>query len=117
VKEAVKYSKIPVIKAIFADGNKVRVKADHYFIMNMLNRFKGWSCSIGINFLMISKEGEIRGTCRQHIYGLDFYYNINDVDFIKKFNPTLQYVTCEQQMCLCAGETLINKKVIPIHVN
>ena len=105
-----RYSKIPKFTAIFSNGEKVNVKADHYFIMNMLNRFEGWSCSVGINFLNINREGYLQGTCQQTLYGLDFKYNINDADFAEKFKPTLQNVTCQQKMCLCAGETVINKK-------
>lgn len=110
IRHLTKYSKIPKYTAVFSNGEKENVKSDHYFILNMMNRFAGWSCSIGINFLSINREGWLTGTCGQTLFGLDFKYNINDTDFTEKFNPTLQYSTCEQKMCLCAGETVINKK-------
>ena len=109
-----KYSKIPVVKAIYDNGEKIRVRSNHYFLLNKLNRFTGWSCSVGINFLNIGHDGRISGACRQKVYGLNYYYNINDIDFIEKFNPTIQYVTCQQAECLCSGESIIHKKIIPI---
>jgi MoaA/NifB/PqqE/SkfB family radical SAM enzyme len=108
------YSRIPSIKAIFDNKSVVKVTSDHYFILNLLNRFTGWDCTLGINFLYISRNGLLTGTCGQKLYKLDYFYNINDVDFIEKFNPILQNVTCEQKMCLCAGETLIPKRIIKI---
>jgi len=113
-----KYSKIPVVNAIFDNGEKVRVRSNHYFLLNKLNRFAGWDCSVGVNFLNIGHDGRISGSCRQKVYGLDYYYNINDTDFIKKFNPTIQNVICQQAECLCSGEAVIYKKIIPIkHTN
>jgi sulfatase maturation enzyme AslB (radical SAM superfamily) len=105
-----KWSKLPKYTAIFDDGTKENVRTDHYFIMNMLNRFKGWECTLSINWLQIMRDGNLTGTCRQKLFGLDYYYNINDPDFINKFNPTLQPVICEQTMCTCAGEAVLTKK-------
>ena len=92
--------------------------------MNGLNKFFGWQCTIGTNFLSITREGFLSGTCKVKLYGMDDYFNINDPDMAAKFNPTLQPVTCHKLECLCAGEAVLSKwktsdqpKVIPIYAN
>jgi sulfatase maturation enzyme AslB (radical SAM superfamily) len=110
--------------AIFDDGSKETIKADHYFILNKINNFFGWQCTLGTNFLYITREGSITGTCRAKLYGMDDYFNINDPDLKNKFHPTLQTVTCHRLDCLCGAEAMLSKwkttdqpKVIPIHAN
>lgn len=118
-----KYAGLPKYTAIFDDGSKKTITNEHYFILNRLNNFFGWQCTIGTNFLSITREGYLSGTCRVKLYGLDDYYNINDPLLAEKFNPILQTVTCDKTACLCGGETVIskwktnNKKVIPIYGN
>jgi MoaA/NifB/PqqE/SkfB family radical SAM enzyme len=107
-----KFSKIPIIKANFNNKEKVKITADSYFIINNLNNFKDWKCSLGINFIYIHRNGIISGTCLQKLYGLDYYYNINDTDFVEKFNPIITTVVCEQQSCFCSSETILAKKKI-----
>lgn len=106
------YKEIMRYNAIFDDGSKVKVDSEHYFILNNLNKFKGWECNLGINFLAISKKGEVTGTCFQHLYGKKDFYNINDNDFVEKFNPVIKPVICEKSLCLCAGETSLPKRMI-----
>jgi len=119
-----KFYRIPRYTAIFDDGTKKVVKNDHYFIMKKLNRFLGWTCTIGTNFLTITREGYLSGTCKAKLYGKDDYFNINDPEMYKNFSPTLQPVICYMSECRCAGETVLSKwkvsdqkKVIPIYEN
>ena len=106
------YKEIMKYKAIFDDGSKVKIDSEHYFILNGLNKFKGWECNLGVNFIAISKFGEVTGTCLQRLYGMDTFYNVNDIDFVKKFNPVIKPVICEKNTCLCAGETSLPKRIV-----
>ena len=78
----------------------------------MLNQFKGWECSLGVNSLTIDRAGNLTGSCRQKLFGLDYYFNINDNNFIEKFNPEIKPVICQKTLCLCDGETVLSKKKI-----
>ena len=97
---------------IFSDGTKIKTKNEHYPILNMLNRFKGWECSLGVNSLTIDRAGNLTGACKQKLFGLDHYFNINDNNFIEKFNPAIKPVICQNTLCLCDGETVLSKKQI-----
>lgn len=85
------------------------VNSDGWFSLNGLNRFNGWSCNLGINYLYINRDGIISGTCQQKLFGLDGYYNIKDPEFKDKFSPTLKPVVCQQNICKCAGEAALPK--------
>lgn len=94
------------------DGDTFTTKNPNYFSMNMLNHYKGWECNLGINYLYIDRTGIVSGTCKQKLYGLDYYFNLNDADFAKKFNPNITTVICEQKICMCGGEASLTKHKI-----
>lgn len=96
-------------KAFFSDGSVIKTKTDNYFLLNLHNRFYGWECTLGINYLFIDRQGKLTGGCQQKLYGLDYYYNIYDDDFAENFKPEIKTVTCEQKACVCAGETALTK--------
>ena len=104
------FNSIAKIEATFDNGEVVKTTNEHYFIVNMLHNFQGWQCNLGINFLFIDRLGNLSGTCKQRLYGLDGYYNINDIEFAEKFNPKIKPVVCEQRLCLCSAETALTKK-------
>jgi MoaA/NifB/PqqE/SkfB family radical SAM enzyme len=87
-------------------------KNPNYFMMNMLNRFEGWECNLGINYLYIDRKGIVSGTCKQTLYGLQDYFNINDRNFEEKFTPTINPVICQQKICMCSGEASLTKSKI-----
>lgn len=104
---------ISTITAVFEGNKKIKTKNEHYFIVNVLNNFKGWQCNLGINFMFIDRYGNLSGTCKQKLFGLDHYYNINDKEFENKFSPeNIIPVICEQTLCLCSGETALIKRKI-----
>jgi wyosine [tRNA(Phe)-imidazoG37] synthetase (radical SAM superfamily) len=94
------------------NGDIVTTKNPSYFSMNMLNHYEGWECNLGINYLFIDRTGMVSGTCKQKLYGLDYYFNLNDTDFIEKYNPTITSVICEQKICMCGGEAALTKRKI-----
>lgn len=94
------------------DGKTFTTRNAGYFYMNNLNHYEGWSCNLGVNFLFICRDGKVTGTCRQKLYGLNYYFDINDKDFIEKFNPEIKSVICEQKSCMCGGEAALTKRKI-----
>lgn len=117
LKTIVKYWKtfkdISDITVLFDNNETIKIKNEHYFIVNMMNKFEGWACNLGINFLFIDRSGNLTGTCGQKLYGMDHYYNINDIKFSETFKPIFSPVICEQKLCLCAAETALTKKSKP----
>ena len=110
----VQHYKVPRMKykVTKENGEVFTTKTPSYFSMNMLNRYEGWDCNLGINFLSIDRSGIISGTCKQKLYGLDYYFNLNDTDFTEKYNPQIAGVICEQKICMCSGEAALTKRKI-----
>jgi len=91
-----------------ADGVS-EVPSNNWFTLNKLNYFKGWTCNLGIDHIEIYQDGTISGNCRQKIWGLDYYHNLYNSNFKDKFNPNFIPTTCQQQICHCTSEIIINK--------
>lgn len=94
--------------AYFENGKKLNAKANTY-INNNWNGFEGWSCNIGLESVYIHWDGEIKGSCNQIIYGLDYAFNILDEDFVSKFKPDFKPSICSKKNCFCSPETHISK--------
>ncbi len=95
---------------VVEDGKKKRV-ADNYMMLNEKNKFKDWSCNLGLDHINIFKTGRIGGNCEQLIYGENFHYNLYDPNFAEKFNPRLGPVICTKEVCPCGFETNISKVI------
>jgi len=105
------------ITAYFDDGSKIKLTNDHWFKLKGLNKFKGWSCNLGVNFIFINREGNLTGTCNTKLYGLENYFNIKDPEFIQKFKPKIQPVVCDKELCSCSAEVSLPKKIDLIQIN
>ena len=80
-------------------------KVDKNWIsLNGLNRFEGWSCSLGIETLYVNKDGNLQGACGETLYDLDFKYNVFDEKFKETFAPEIKETTCRQEGCFCQPE-------------
>ncbi len=97
--------------ATLDDGSTLKAKSETYINKNW-NNFKGWDCNIGIEGIYIDWTGEIKGSCNEYIYGLDFYYNILDPEFTKKFILNPVPARCTKFNCVCTPETHISKTKI-----
>lgn len=66
------------------------------------NQFKGWTCSAGVESLMINWDGEVhRATCR--VGGsLGNIYN-------GSFEPPESWITCTRKWCTCAADIPLTK--------
>jgi organic radical activating enzyme len=94
------------------DGKKTLVE-DNWLFLNNLNRFKGWNCNLGVDYIEVFQDGVIAGTCKQKIYNEAFHYNIYDPEFVNKFKPKITSIVCNKDVCMCGGEIQISK-FIPI---
>lgn len=95
-------------KATLNTGKTINARPQLYINSNW-NSFKGWQCDIGLENVYIHWDGQIGSSCGQKLYGLDYAYNILDVDFVEKFNPTLAPVVCGVNNCFCQPETQVSK--------
>lgn len=69
-----------------------------------LNKFKGWSCSAGIESLMINWDGEVhRATCRVGGSVGNIY---NDTFIVPK-----ELVICDRNFCTCASDIPLTKTI------
>lgn len=93
----------------FKDSETKTVKEDSFLIKNNLNKFKDWTCNLGMDVIKIFSDGRITGNCQQKLFGLDFYHNLYDVEFPKKFNPDFVPVKCSIDICPCPRETIAYK--------
>lgn len=109
IKKQAKRKKIWIVNDL---DKKQRVPSDNWFALNQLNYFQGWQCNLGVEHIKIHPNGEISGNCRQRILGYSSYFNLYDLDFSMKFTPSLQAVKCEQFICTCSGEIILNKQKI-----
>jgi len=107
-----RFKEISKITAVFSNGETIKIRNEHYFKINLMNRFYGWECNLGVNVLFINRTGELTGSCQQLLYGLPHYLNITDKEFETKFSPKIKPVICEQKVCLCSGEAALTKKQI-----
>jgi hypothetical protein len=94
--------------AYLENGKKIKAKSQTYTNSNW-NSFEGWSCDVGLDDLNIHWDGELKGACRQTIYGLDYSFNILDENFIEKFDPQFGPSICTKKNCYCSPETHISK--------
>jgi wyosine [tRNA(Phe)-imidazoG37] synthetase (radical SAM superfamily) len=110
----IQHYKVPRMKykVTKENGEVFTTKTPTFFSMNMLHHYEGWDCNLGVNFLSIDRAGIISGTCKQKLYGLDYYFNLNDTDFVEKYNPAITGVICEQKICMCSGEAALTKRKI-----
>jgi MoaA/NifB/PqqE/SkfB family radical SAM enzyme len=92
------------IKIYHNDDSVQEVKNDNYLIMHGLNKFKGWTCNLGVDFIKIFSDGRITGNCQQKVFG-----NLYEPNFDKIFNPIITPIICSRDTCVCSEETVINK--------
>lgn len=111
------------VTAIDSNGKKHRFQ-ENEILLNRLNNFSGWECSVGVNWIVIGLTGNLACTRGQLLYGENISYNIYDLDFINKFKPKIKSTTCTKIECVCGIETLMPKqksnniqKIIPIYAS
>jgi organic radical activating enzyme len=93
------------------DVNKKAHKiVDNTLVLNRMNKFKGWDCSLGVHWLDVRPDGTLGGTCRNMLFNDSATYNILDEDFTEKFQPAITSTICHTDECWCSFETNMPKK-------
>ena len=77
-----------------------------------MNKFKGWECDVGIDWISIQANGTLSGICGNNIYDDAVVYNIFDEKFEEKFSPTITPTKCVFDYCWCILETNMPKRKI-----
>ena len=93
---------------IWYKGKSKKV-SQHWLLLNGFNNFMGWECNVGIDTLFINKQGDLKGSCGNTLYGKDFYFNILRENFKEEFNPEIKPVICEMSRCICQPEANCTK--------
>lgn len=102
-------------KAYLDDGSTINARPGAYLNRGWSN-FKDWNCNIGIERVYIGWNGNISGSCQAKLFGLDYYFNILDLNFKANFKPKLTSVICPNNGCWCLPETHVSKsKIIVIN--
>lgn len=99
---------------IFYQGAKKKV-SEHWLLLNGYNNFKGWLCNVGVDTAFINRDGNLKGSCGNTLYGKDFYFNIFDSKFKEVFHPDIKPVICEMNTCICQPEVNCNKENVKGH--
>jgi hypothetical protein len=103
--------------------SKVKIKDDqgkshklneNELILKSLNRFDGWKCNIGLDWIVVNMQGELTGNCGQKLFGLNKNFNLYQETFVSDFAPLLAASICDRYSCNCTLESNM-KKVIPIY--
>ena len=91
-------------RALYSDGSKALAKPSTYILSGDTD-FRGWSCDIGVESILIDQWGKINGSCGQQL----FDSNILDPNFANQFNPQLGSVICAMTGCTCLPATHASK--------
>jgi MoaA/NifB/PqqE/SkfB family radical SAM enzyme len=66
------------------------------------NKFKGWSCNVGLESLMINWDGDVhRATCREG-------GSLGNI-YVGTFNVPTSNIKCTREFCTCAADIPITK--------
>jgi hypothetical protein len=96
---------------VFNDDS-IRTAKSNTYINSKWNNFKGWSCDVALESLVISWDGSITGSCQEPVFNTPF--NMYSEDFLKTFKLDADFksITCPRESCSCAPETHISKRLI-----
>lgn len=98
--------------------NKIHKVGDQMILLERLNNFKGWECTVGVNWIAVKTNGTVSAICGNGLYSDNLKFNIFEKTFIEQFQPTIQPAVCNTEQCWCMFEANMPKrKVIPIYAN
>jgi organic radical activating enzyme len=93
------------------DNSKKEANSNTY-ITHKWNNFKGWSCDVALETLLITWDGSITGSCQEPVFNTSF--NIYSEKFADEFKLDADFksIICPRTSCDCAPETHISKRLI-----
>lgn len=90
--------------AIMFDDDSIELAKHHTLITNKWTNFKGWSCSVGKESLVITSAGDVLGSCQIPVFSKPInIYNNFEIEEVKD-------VLCPKSECNCQPDTHISKK-------
>ena len=97
---------------MFSDDT-VRMAKPNTYINSKWNNFKGWSCDVALESLVIKWDGTITGSCQEPVFNTPFniYSETFEADF--KLDAEFKSIICPRAECICPPETHISKRLIP----
>jgi organic radical activating enzyme len=96
---------------MFSDDTIHMAKPNTY-INSKWNNFKGWSCDVALESLVIRWDGTIVGSCQEPVFKTPF--NIFSENFSNEFilDADFKSIICPRTACVCSPETHISKRLI-----
>jgi hypothetical protein len=82
----------------------------HRIVLDRINKFNGWECNLGIDWLDARPDGSLGGSCQNNLFNQSTRYNILDSNFPEKFQPELIPTICHTNDCWCAFDAAMPKK-------
>ena len=97
--------------AVLNDNTTKQARSNTY-ITNKWNKFKGWSCDVAIETLLIMWDGSVTGSCQEPVFNTSF--NIYSERFVDEFKLDADFksIRCPRTSCDCSPETHISKRLI-----
>lgn len=92
--------------SIITTEEKVLKVEKNWLLMNKIRDFKGFTCNIGVDIVFIDIYGTITGSCGNHLYNLDYFFNIYDENFVDKFVVDIVPTTCSKDLCSVCNDEL-----------
>jgi organic radical activating enzyme len=89
------------------NNDKVVTAGPNYYLINSINNFKGWACSVISEKITIFPSGKITGSCNIDFdYDLNLYSKTLEKDLKQIISP---HVTCTMNCCACLSDNHITK--------
>lgn len=97
---------------LFEDGSAFPARA-HSIIVNRWNNFKGWSCNVALETLLISYDGSVTGSCQEQIFK-GSNVNLFSETFEQEFKSAVEFkpIICSLNSCSCQPETHVTKSLV-----
>lgn len=94
------------------DDNTIKQANSNTYITNKWNNFKGWSCDVAMETLLITWDGSITGSCQEPVFNTPF--NIYSELFADEFKLDADFksIRCPRASCDCSPETHISKRLV-----
>ena len=97
---------------VLFDNGTAKVAKPHDIIVNKWNYFKGWSCDVALETLLILPSGSVTGSCQAPIF-VGEPINLFSETFEQEFKANVYFkpVICPMNRCGCQPETHVSKSL------
>jgi sulfatase maturation enzyme AslB (radical SAM superfamily) len=96
---------------MFSDDT-VRPAKSNTYINSKWNNFKGWSCDVALESLVIKWDGTVAGSCQEIAFSTKFNMYSENFENEFKLDLGIKSIICSRAECVCPPETHISKRLI-----